>query len=147
MTKQTGVPSILYSDCDESSQNFVKEWLRTNVRGCSLTCANNGSETLRAIKNRHFDILLFDYCLGDMTAPKLCEILRKTDRTSPIIICSPFDREIDRRTALDAGATDFIIKPSEFSRLATLIRGLQGIESSRGKRRLFQRVRRAAAII
>lgn len=147
MTKQTSVPSILYSDSDESSQTFVKEWLRTSVRGCSLTCANNGSEMLRVIENRHFDVFLFDYCLGDMTAPKLCQISRKTDTTSPIIICSPFDREIDRRTALDAGATDFIIKPSEFSRLATLIRGLQGIEGSRGKRRLFQRMRRAAAII
>ena len=147
MARQTNMPSILYGDCDESSQNFVKEWLRTNVRGCSLTCANNGSEASTNTKSRPFDLYLLDYCLGDMTAPEVCQILRKTDVTSPIVICSPFDREIDRTTALEAGATDFIIKPAEFNRLATLIKSLSGVDSSRGKRRLFHPMRRSAAII
>jgi len=142
------MPKILYADSDESSRNFVKIWMRTNAAGCTLTSVKNGMEALTLAKGINYSLYLFDYCLGDMTAPELCRFIRSTDTRSRVVVCSPFDREIDRKTAIDAGATDFIIKPEGFEVLRKIIRSLPRAESAlRIKRRLFHSMRRSAAII
>lgn len=141
-------PTILYADCDDASRMYVKKWLQTNARGCQLSCSSSGQETLQLLKNRTYGLYLLDYCLDDMTAPELCQIIRTNDSQTPIIICSPFGREIDRVTSIEAGATDFIVKPEEFGRLATIIKSLPGFNSSLlFRRRLFHSMRRSAAII
>lgn len=142
------MPTILYADSDESSRSFVKNWMRSNARDCNLTCVKSGSEVLTLVEGINYDLYLLDYCLMDMTAPALCQFIRLTDQSSPVVICSPFNREIDRATSIDAGATDFITKPEGFERLLDLIRALpRHVPSDRIRRNLFHPMRRSVAII
>lgn len=140
--------TILYADSDDSSRKFVTQWLRVNARSCLLTCAASGAEALDRVEKTRFGLYLFDYCLSDMTGPELCRRVRTIDTGSPVIICSPFDREIDRRMAMAAKAADFIVKPEEFSRLANIIsRIVSAMPASRRRNRHTLSLRRAAAII
>lgn len=140
--------TILYADSDESSRKFVKNWLQVNARSYLLTCAASGAEALVRAEKTRFGLYLFDYCLSDMTAPELCQRVRATDNKSPVIICSPFDREIDRRLAMAAQATDFIVKPEGFGRLANILGSLiRDLPTSRRRNRHIHSLRRSAAII
>lgn len=140
--------TILYADSDESSRKFVKNWLQVNARSYLLTCVTSGSEALTHVAKTRFGLYLFDYCLSDMTAPELCRRVREIDSKSPVIICSLFDREIDRRMAMAAKATDFIVKPEGFHRLANILSSLvRDLPTSRRRNRHIHSLRRSATII
>lgn len=139
--------TILHADSDAASREFVTNWLRMNARSYLLTCAVSGTDAITRVTKNPYDLYLFDYCLSDMTAPKLCERVRAIDPKSPVIICSPFDREIDRRMAMAAGATEFILKPDGFGSLADLINSLATKRFNRNRDRHHYPRRRAAAII
>ncbi|MFN0139192.1 MAG: response regulator transcription factor [Pyrinomonadaceae bacterium] len=140
--------TILYADSDEASREFVTNWLRVNARSYLLTHAANGTEVLTRLKKNLFDLYLFDYCLVDMTGPELCRYVRAIDAKSPVLICSPFDRGIDRRMAMAAKATEFIVKPEGFERLANIMDSLlHNMPKPHRRNGHISSQRRSAAII
>ena len=139
------LPRILYVDSDKTSREFFKNWLDRHERGYRLTCSDGAANALERIALGPFDFYLLEYCLGEMTGPELCRRIREKDMTTPVIVCSPLSREIDRNTALSAGASGYLVKPDELSRLAAIMRGFLGTNSR--PRRLFHTARRGSAII
>jgi len=139
------LPRILYVDSDTTSREFFKNWLARNERGYRLTCSDGAANALERIAEGSFDFYLLEYCLGEMTGPELCQRIREKDMTTPVIICSPLSREIDRNTALSAGASGYLVKPDELGRLSGIMHSFLGSHSK--PRRLFHTVRRGSAII
>ncbi|HEV7699180.1 MAG TPA: response regulator [Pyrinomonadaceae bacterium] len=139
-------PRVLYVDNESTSSGFVHAWLRRNAPGCKIIYASSGSQALTSIAHNEFDLYLFEYCVDEMTGPELCAAVRERGLLSPVVICSPLSRDVDRKMAIDAGATEYLIKPDEFYRLSTLIRKYLG-PLPRFRNRLFHSIRRSAAII
>lgn len=85
------------------------------------------SEAAKLAETEKFDLLIFDARLPDGDGLDLCRTVRQFDQVTPIMFCSGLAYEEDKRTALDAGAQEYLVKPSDPFKLVKsvddLIRG------------------------
>jgi two-component system, OmpR family, alkaline phosphatase synthesis response regulator PhoP len=70
-----------------------------------------GESFLEAFKDRRPDMVLLDIMLPDMSGIELIKEIRKIDKDMPIMMVSALQSEMDKVTALDAGADDYLTKP------------------------------------
>jgi len=110
------IPRILYVDDDVDNCEMMKYWIREEC-GCDISIAMDGKQALEMIEAEFFDLFLLDYCLPDTTGIKLCEQIRALDADVPIAVYSALDREIDKKRALAAGATSYIVKPEQLDQI------------------------------
>lgn len=118
-------PRILYVDDDQAGCDLMVYWLRKEY-GCDVTTATDGQEARKLIEQEFFDLYLLDYCLPDVTAVNLCEEIRRTSRTAPIIVYSALDREIDKLHALGAGADHYFVKPEQMDLIGIELKRIFG---------------------
>lgn len=82
--------------------------------GYSLITAETGEAAIKLAQEQNPDLILLDVMLPDTTGLRVCKTLR-TDfaalKTTPIIMLSAKDAEIDRNLGLHAGANDYVTKP------------------------------------
>jgi CheY-like chemotaxis protein len=87
--------------------------------------ARSGSEAIKEIKKKRPDIILLDLSLPDMSGLEVARKLRENQRTKSIPILAMSGSPIEKKTCLEAGCNDFILKPFETSQLlaqlATLV--------------------------
>ncbi|MBL8123941.1 MAG: response regulator [Pyrinomonadaceae bacterium] len=105
-------PRILFVDDDDANCEMMKYWLDVDC-GYDLTAVNDGKTAFELIEAEYFDLFLLDYCLPDTTAVHLCRKIRAIDPKVPIIVYSALDRDIDKESALAAGANRYLLKPDE----------------------------------
>ncbi len=85
--------------------------------------AGNGQEAVEKIKTRDYKMVLMDIQMPKMNGIEATKIIRKDiDRKLPIIALSASVMPEDRKQAIDAGMTDFLVKPIEFARLETVLK-------------------------
>jgi DNA-binding response OmpR family regulator len=72
----------------------------------------------------HYDVYIFDWMLPDGTGIELCQILRKKNDNTPILILTAKDAVTDRVNGLKHGADDYLIKPFAFEELTARIEAL-----------------------
>jgi len=82
-----------------------------------------GTAALLAMASFNPDIVLLDLGLPDMEGNDVCRIIRTTS-TTPIIVVSARDDEIDRVIALEMGADDYLVKPFGMRELIARIRAV-----------------------
>lgn len=116
--------AILYVDNDSDSCEWVKNSFLTNEKNFAVVCVNGTEGALDLIRRQSFDLYIFEYSLLEMTGAELCRKIRVTDRDTPVVIYSALFREIDRETAMKAGATAFVVKSDGFSNLTATVRRL-----------------------
>lgn len=82
---------------------------------------NSGSNMARA---GNYDLLILDWMLPGKTGLEICQELRETDLTTPVLFLTAKDTLDDRVEGLDAGADDYLIKPFELRELLARVRAL-----------------------
>ncbi len=120
---------ILYVDNDLEACEGMQALFRESQKGCNLTCSTSPLQIREMISQRSFDLYILEYCLTEVTGPELCRKIRLKDRVTPVVIYSALFREIDRETALGAGANAFIVKSDGFSNLSATIRRLLSLRA------------------
>lgn len=75
-------------------------------------------------ENRGFDLLLLDVTLPDGNGFTLCEKLRASGNSTPIIFLTASDEETSVIRGLDCGGDDYITKPFKLGELCSRIRAL-----------------------
>ena len=85
-----------------------------------VTLARNALERLRT---EHFDVVVFDVGLPDMTGFELCRELRRFSSV-PVIFLTARGSEIDRVVGLEIGADDYVVKPFSPRELVARVRAL-----------------------
>lgn len=70
----------------------------------------NGKEALAMIETHHYDIILLDLMLPDMTGEEICQRTRETSDV-PIIMLTAKSQEEDLINGIVIGADDYIKKP------------------------------------
>jgi len=83
---------------------------------------HNGEDFLIAFKKQKPDMILIDLMLPDISGIDLLKIIRKTNKTIPIMIISALQNEMDKVIALDNGADDYMTKPFGILELTSRIR-------------------------
>src|SRR5262249_14904799 len=91
------------------------ELLRLHLRGAgyAIATAANGVEALKKARSVTPDLVLLDLVLPELDGFAVCETLRKDPATTaiPIIVVTGLTSEMARSAGLEAGATDYVIKP------------------------------------
>ena len=91
-----------------------------NREGYEAVTAAGGEAALEMARARPLDLILLDVMLPGMSGLEVLRVLRREDRTTPVIILSAKGEEIDRVVGLKVGADDYVPKP--FSRPELLAR-------------------------
>ena len=82
-----------------------------------------GEGALLAMSDFAPNLVLLDLGLPDIDGTDVCRRIRLTS-TTPIIVVSARDDEIDRVVALEMGADDYVVKPFGMRELVARIRAV-----------------------
>ena len=80
------------------------------------------TEAISLIVKEHFDCILIDSSLADVSLSNLCKNIRLEGVQSPIILVAEELGEDVAIVALDAGANDYVLKPFKINVLVAKIR-------------------------
>ena len=77
----------------------------------SVTCRSTLAQAREALAGDRFDLLILDVNLPDGSGLDLLRQVRTSGDTTPVILLTANDLELDEVTGLEAGADDYITKP------------------------------------
>ena len=98
--------------------------------GYDVTTAMSARACLESVERVDPDLIILDLGLPDMDGVELCRLIRD-GRSTPIIVLSARETEVDKVGALDAGADDYVTKPFGAEELLARIRvALRRVEPS-----------------
>ncbi|MGB5898523.1 MAG: response regulator, partial [Geitlerinemataceae cyanobacterium] len=58
-----------------------------------------------------YTLAIFDWLVPGLSGIELCQRLRKSHKSLPILMLTAKDTEADKVAGLDAGADDYLVKP------------------------------------
>ena len=95
----------------EDDRNLL-DTLRYNLRkeGHDVVTAVDGAEALAVARRDRPDLIILDIMLPKLSGFEVCRILRK-EMTTPILMLTAKDEEIDKVVGLEIGADDYMTKP------------------------------------
>lgn len=101
----------------------IKQGLELNTWAVDL--ARDGQTGLdMALEESDYDILIVDVMLPQVNGIELCQRLRASKITTPILMLTALGQLQDKINGLDSGADDYLVKPFAFEELFARIRAL-----------------------
>jgi two-component system, OmpR family, response regulator MprA len=85
--------------------------------GHSVSCALDGGEGLRKVRERHFDVVILDIMMPKMDGFEMARRMRAEGDATPVLMLTAKDSVSDVVQGLDLGADDYVIKPFSFDEL------------------------------
>ena len=113
---------ILLVEDEENIRNVVK--LNLEMEDYEVIETDNGKEAIRLFQEQHFDLLLLDVMLPEMNGFEICEQVRLSNTTVPIIFLTAKDTPQDRISGLKKGADDYLTKPFNLEELLLRVHNL-----------------------
>ena len=115
-------PLLLVVDDDVIIRSMLKKALEK--QGYEIVEAPNGSEAVELFITLRPDLVLLDVLMPMMNGYEACEVMRKHDpeNSVPIIMLTGLDDLASVDRAFDAGSTDFITKPINWSLFTQRVR-------------------------
>lgn len=98
----------------------------------AVDVATTGTDGLWMATNFSYDALVLDIMLPGINGQKLCASLRDSGATTPILMLTAKDGELDEAESLDLGADDFLSKPFSYIVLISRLRALLRRSTSSG---------------
>jgi DNA-binding response OmpR family regulator len=112
---------ILEDDSDQSA--LLELWLRDT--GYDVTVCDDGEKFLRAVQTRGFDLMMLDWLLPGMSGFEVLEWVRLNIRERiPVIFLTTKGEENNIVEALEAGADDYVVKPTRQGELLARVGAL-----------------------
>jgi two-component system OmpR family response regulator len=94
------------------------------IQSYRTTVATTGTEGLAAALESHYDAIVLDLGLPDISGLEVCRELRDNDLTTPILILTGQNDIQSKVTLLDNGANDYLTKPFHLDELRARLRVL-----------------------
>lgn len=92
--------------------------------GYEVDVAYDGEEGSHLAAKESYDLLILDWMLPGKTGLEICQQLRCSGNTTPVLFLTAKDTVDDRVQGLDAGADDYLVKPFELRELLARVRAL-----------------------
>ena len=107
---------------DEKS---IAEGIIYNLKneGLKVTHVDDGKIAIDIFNEEHFDLLILDIMLPEVSGLEICKTIRKSSNV-PIIILTAKDDENDKITGLEMGADDYITKPFSVKELISRVKAV-----------------------
>jgi two-component system KDP operon response regulator KdpE len=110
---------VLVVDDEVAIRRFLRVAL--NGQGFIISEAANGQDALHTLAQERPELVILDLGLPDMDGVEVTRRLREWSQV-PVIILSVREQEVDKISALDAGADDYLTKPFGVGELLARIR-------------------------
>jgi len=107
---------------DEESFRDALHYMLTR-EGFDVIIAPNGAEGIRLFDAKNPDLVLLDLMLPEVSGTDVCKHIRSKSST-PVIMLTAKDTEIDKVVGLELGADDYVTKPFSTRELLARIRAV-----------------------
>jgi DNA-binding response OmpR family regulator len=113
---------ILIAEDDQDIRELILLTLQFN--GFQVTPVDNGYAAVESAMAEAFDLILMDVRMPKMTGYEACRRLKEIDSTRdvPVIFLSAKGQDVEIEAGIQAGATDYILKPFAPDKLVDKIR-------------------------
>ena len=91
--------------------------------GFESEIAENGRVALELLKKNHYDLILLDLMIPEVSGIDVCRAIRTTSPV-PIIMLTAKDSEVDKVVGLELGADDYVTKPYSSRELVARIKAV-----------------------
>ena len=95
-----------------------------SAEGFAVEIAGDGVEGLWRASEGSYDLILLDIMLPGRNGYRVCADLRRAGNTTPILMLTAKDGDLDEAEGLDAGADDYLRKPFSFPVLVARVHAL-----------------------
>ena len=139
--------TLLLVDDEPFNLHVLKHILQDDYH---LLFAKNGRNALELCRKNHFDLILLDVMMPEMTGFDVCAELKKDHQTAniPVIFVSALSDIMDETHGFEVGAVDYITKPLNRAivkaRVATHLSLVSTVELQETQLKIVQRLGRAA---
>ena len=114
-------PTILVAEDSEDGREMLQVMLR--MKGYSVLGVGDGKEAVEVALMHLPDLVLLDLELPYLDGLSVARDLRRHSnfKNVPIIMLSGHDPMEHKQSALDAGCTDYLLKPVDFAKLDEIL--------------------------
>ncbi len=134
---------ILVAD-DDCTLNLIMQ-AALQAYGYEVTVVEDGVAALAAFHAHPTDIVLLDVEMPGLTGYEVCEKIRRVDSDVPVVLITGYDDEASIDRAYESGATDFIVKPVNWTLIRHRLRYiLRAFRDAAQRREAETKVRRLA---
>ncbi|MBG0785765.1 MAG: response regulator transcription factor [Anaerolineaceae bacterium] len=112
---------ILVVDDEISLQETVAYNLKK--QGYDVQTTGDGTEALEMAREIQPDLIILDVMLPGLDGFEICRILRR-EMTTPVLMLTARDDEIDRVVGLEVGADDYMAKPFSMRELIARVKAM-----------------------
>ena len=95
---------------DELSMRELLEYM-LNKEGYRVTCAEDGRKAIKLLEKNHYDLLLCDIRLGDISGLDVLRASKKSSQDTVVILISAYASTETAVEAMNEGAYDYVPKP------------------------------------
>ena len=114
--------TILIVEDDAGIRVVVEDTLTS--QGYHVKTADNGKKGLELAEELKPDLIILDVMLPLMDGFEVCKRLRKEGITSPVMMLTVKDEEVDKVLGLELGADDYVTKPFSLKELSARVKAL-----------------------
>jgi len=111
---------ILIVDDQEAARDMLREFIESEF-GYACETAGNGIQALDLVERHSFAIILSDVRMPEMDGVELLKRVKKTKPDQCVIMVTAFGDEYTFVDMVEAGASDFLLKPFELAELRAKI--------------------------
>ncbi|NTW28844.1 MAG: response regulator transcription factor [Coriobacteriia bacterium] len=115
------MPTVLVVDDEENIRDLVGLYLR--AAGFAIETAANGREAVAKFRVSAPDLIVLDFTMPDMTGAEVCTVVR-AESSTPIIMLTARNSDLDKVALLEAGADDYVVKPFSPPELVARVRAV-----------------------
>jgi len=114
-------PTILIAEDSRDGREMLEVLL--GLKGYSVVAASDGRKAIAAALESDPDLILLDLELPELDGLSVARDLRSHSNFGdvPIIILSGHDPMEHKQSAMDAGCTDYLLKPLDFEKLDEIL--------------------------
>jgi len=113
---------ILLVEDEENIREVVK--LNLELENYEVITADTGKMALKHFQEQHFDLILLDVMLPEVDGFQVCEQIRLTNMSIPIMMLTAKDAAMDRIMGLKKGADDYLAKPFNLEEMLLRVQNL-----------------------
>ncbi len=113
---------ILLVEDEDSLRELLK--LNLEMEGYETVSTDNGRSAMRLFEEQHFDLLILDVMLPEISGFQIIEQVRLINTEVPVIFLTAKDSPADRITGLKKGANDYLTKPFQLEELLLRVQNL-----------------------
>lgn len=100
---------ILLVEDEQHLQEVIQ--LNLELEGYEVVTADRGKQALKKFREQAFDLIILDVMLPEIDGFTLCEQMRLSNDTIPILFLTAKDTGKDKIAGLKKGADDYMTKP------------------------------------